>query len=120
MATAVQRFSPDAEGRPRRINEAVAAEVRAAMARRRVTQAQLAAALGITQGPMSRRLSGHTPFDIVELVRIAELLEADLSNLVAAARADCYFTLLHGLEGQVSFDDLGWGWEPDRQFAVVS
>ena len=35
-------------------------------------------------------------------------------------RADCYFTLLHGLEGQVSFDDLGWGWEPDRQFAVVS
>jgi len=55
-------------------HERVAAEVRAELARQRISQTQLAERLNISQAGISRRLSGETPFEINELVAIAEFL----------------------------------------------
>ncbi|MGZ0150693.1 helix-turn-helix domain-containing protein [Kribbella sp. WER1] len=49
----------------------VAEEVRAHMARRRVTQVQLAEILGIKQVSVSERLRGKTPFRLEEIGIIA-------------------------------------------------
>lgn len=54
--------------------DVVAAEVRAQMARRRMTQVQLAELLGIKQVSVSERLRGKTPFRLNELGVIAEAL----------------------------------------------
>jgi len=53
---------------------AVAAEVRAHLARRRISGRQAAFALGWKQPYISRRLSGEIPFDVNDLVAIADLL----------------------------------------------
>lgn len=60
----------------------VAASVRAEMARRDVTQARLAEALGMTQPAISRRVSGQLPFDVDELHRIARFLDIPVSALI--------------------------------------
>lgn len=46
-------------------------QIRAAMAARGVSQAQLAAALGLTQSSISRRLAGSQPFRTDELEAVA-------------------------------------------------
>jgi len=61
----------------------VAGEVRAAMARRGVSQTALAAALGMSQAAVSRRLRGAIPLDVKELAAIAEILGVPMSVLVA-------------------------------------
>lgn len=48
----------------------MAAEVRAWMGRRRVTQTELAAVLGKSQPYVSRRLSGEVAFDTDDLYRL--------------------------------------------------
>lgn len=53
------------------------------MARRKVTQAQLAEQLGCTQPAISRRLSGVISWDVDELTRVAEFLGVPLSSLLA-------------------------------------
>ena len=60
----------------------VASEVRAAMARKRVKQNQLAEALGLHQSAISRRLSGEIEFSITDLVAIAKLLDVPLADLL--------------------------------------
>lgn len=60
------------------------ANVRAEMARRGVTQAKLAAALGLSQPSVSARLRGVTPFDVDELHTIAAFLGVPLSDLLPA------------------------------------
>jgi transcriptional regulator with XRE-family HTH domain len=66
--------------------EAVAEEVRAAMARgrrgRRVSQTELAAYLEMGQSSLSRRLSGEYPFDVDELDRIAAYLNVPTTDLL--------------------------------------
>lgn len=57
------------------------ANVRGEMARRRVTQARLSSALGISQAAVSKRLRGETPFDINELALIARVLDVPLARL---------------------------------------
>lgn len=57
---------------PADLVDTVAAEVRAHMARRRVTQVQLAEILGIKQVSVSERLRGKTPFRLEEIGVIAE------------------------------------------------
>ena len=57
--------------------------VRAEMARRGVTQMALAARIGISQAAVSARIKGKTPFDINELVRIADALDVPLETLLA-------------------------------------
>ena len=56
--------------------------VRAEMARRRVTQSQLAEALGIGQPAVSGKLKGRSPFDIDELATISEFLHVPLAALI--------------------------------------
>ena len=55
----------------------VAAAVRAEMARRKATQAQLAEILGVHQMSVSRRLNGRTPFTAAEILQVAEFLGVD-------------------------------------------
>jgi len=60
----------------------VGANVRAEMARRRVSQMALGAHLGLSQTTISKRLAGVTPFDINELAAIAELLHVNVVDLL--------------------------------------
>lgn len=62
-----------------------AANVRAEMARRRVTQATVAAALGLKQQSVSSRLSGQIDFTSAELIVIGELLGIDPGSLLRDA-----------------------------------
>jgi transcriptional regulator with XRE-family HTH domain len=55
--------------------EAVAAEVRAELARQQLSGIRAAKALGWTQNYISVRLRGAVPFDVVDLVAMANLLE---------------------------------------------
>lgn len=52
----------------------VGANVRAEMARRGLTQTQLAAQIGISQAQLSKRLAGQIAFDVDELAAIGEAL----------------------------------------------
>jgi len=63
----------------------IAANVRAEMGRRQITQTGLADVLNLSQTAVSRRLSGQVPFNVEELARIAAALNVDLSVLVDAA-----------------------------------
>lgn len=52
------------------------------MARRSMSQTQIAERLGISQPAVSARLLGRTPFDINELVEIAKVLDVPVSTLI--------------------------------------
>ncbi len=65
--------------------KAVADEVRACMARRRLTQTDLAAALERSQPYVSRRLSGDVAFDTDDLYRLAHLFEMSVFRLLEMA-----------------------------------
>jgi transcriptional regulator with XRE-family HTH domain len=67
------------QGSPR---ERVADTVRAELARRRVSQAQLSAALGVSQPAISRRLTGAVPFTVDELHAVAALLGLPAGSLL--------------------------------------
>ena len=62
-------------------------EVRAEMARKRITAAELAIALGISAHTMGRRLSGQTPFNSFEMVIVARRLGVSLVTLWERAAA---------------------------------
>lgn len=70
--------------------QTIAANVRAWMGRRNVTQTALAAHLGCSQPVVSRRVRGEMPFDTDELIAIAGLLRCDLSDLVENVRSRCF------------------------------
>lgn len=67
--------------------ERVAEEVRAAVARKRTTQGELAAALGLSQAAVSRRLVGMVPFSVSEIYVVAEVLGVAVSTLLPDERA---------------------------------
>lgn len=56
-------------------HEFVAAEVRAQLARRRVSSRRICLLLGCTPPYLSRRLTGQIPFNVSDLAAIAELLD---------------------------------------------
>lgn len=62
--------------------QSVAAEVRAAAARRRVTQASIARQLGMSQQALSRRWTGELAFDVNELFQVADILGIPLGDLL--------------------------------------
>jgi transcriptional regulator with XRE-family HTH domain len=65
----------------------VGANVRAEMARRSVTQTTLAAALGISQAQVSKRLAGAVAFDVNELRAVADFLGVPLPLLIEGVAA---------------------------------
>ena len=60
----------------------IAGNVRAEVARRRVSQAAIAEHLGLSQPGVSRRLRGVTAFSAAELVAVAELLGVTAASLL--------------------------------------
>lgn len=67
------------------IAERIADNVRAEMARHQHTQTTLAKILNRSQSSLSRRLTGHTPFDVVELHEIARALHVNVCDLLNGA-----------------------------------
>ena len=65
-------------------DDLVAAEIRAELARQRVSHAALAGQLGVSRPYLSRRLSGETPLSVADVARIAELLGVPVSQFTAA------------------------------------
>lgn len=65
----------------------VAAEVRAEMARQRVSQTALAEKLDVSQAYVSRRLAGDVAFDVAELDDVARILGVPVEQFVAASTA---------------------------------
>lgn len=64
-----------------------AANVRAEMARKRISQTKLAESLGWSQGAVSRRLSGRVALDLNELERIADQLGVTIFELIVEVAA---------------------------------
>lgn len=67
------------------LNEAVAGEIRAELARRRWSQAELAAKLGADQMWLSRRLRAAKPLTLTEFDAIAQALEIAPAELLGRA-----------------------------------
>lgn len=64
-------------------HEVVAGEVRAALARRRISGRQAARDLGWKPAYIWRRLDGRTPFDVNDLAALAQLLQVPASSLLS-------------------------------------
>lgn len=58
----------------------IAEEVRAAIARRKVKQTDIAEIIGLSQAGVSRRLSGASPFSATELGVIAKFLGVSVAT----------------------------------------
>lgn len=69
-------------------DEAFGLVVHEAMYSKHVTQVKMAAALGITQGALSKKLRGHRPWTLAETVRTADVLRVDLRDLLAKMWGD--------------------------------
>ena len=65
----------------------MAAEVRAAIARAGLPRAQVADAAGMHRQLLSRKLNGHTPLLIEEVVAIAKAIDVPPDELAAAVIA---------------------------------
>ena len=61
--------------------------VRAEMTRQSLTQADIAAALGVSQSGVSRRLLGAIAFDVTELTILARLFGVPASHLLGESAA---------------------------------
>jgi len=68
----------------------VAAEVRAHLARQRISGRQAAFALGWKQPYIARRLSGEIPFDVSDLAKIADLLGVPVTAFFETPAAAAY------------------------------
>jgi transcriptional regulator with XRE-family HTH domain len=66
------------------VREEVAAEVRAQLARKRVSGASAAAQLDVTQIYLWRRLSGRVAFDVNDLTALARLLDVPVTAFFPA------------------------------------
>lgn len=65
--------------------ERAAGEVRAALARRQITQTRLAQETGRSQAYWSRRLSGERPLSVADLALISDLTDTPVDSLLGAA-----------------------------------
>jgi len=63
----------------------LADEVRAELARKRLSATDLAGALGLSQGTVGRRLNGETPFNTVELIITSAFLGLSYTELLNRA-----------------------------------
>jgi transcriptional regulator with XRE-family HTH domain len=63
----------------------VGANIRAEMARRGLSQTELASRMGIGQSALSKRLAGTVALDVNELAAVAGFLHVDVSVLLTGA-----------------------------------
>jgi transcriptional regulator with XRE-family HTH domain len=70
------------ETSPGEMSRIVSMEVRAWMARRSLTQADLAAGLGITRQAVSLRLSGKTAWTVDDVAVVARVLNVPVTTLL--------------------------------------
>lgn len=68
-------------------NTAVAAEVRAAIARAGLTQSEVARRADIAANTLSAKIRGIRGFSVDELIRIAHALDIEPSSLIPSAQA---------------------------------
>lgn len=73
---------------PQQFSQAVAAEVRAEMARQHKSQVALAEVLNVSQPTASRRLQGKQPFDMDELPVIAAWLGVQVEAFIPAGEIE--------------------------------
>jgi DNA-binding Xre family transcriptional regulator len=69
------------------LRERVAGEIRAAMARKRISATTLSQQVAIPPATLSRKLNAKTGFTVDELLEIADALSVDASELLRLARA---------------------------------
>lgn len=69
------------------IEAAVAAEVRAEIARQSRRQQEVADLLGLSQTAVSRRLRGVTDFEVGELLKVAAFLRVPVTQFLPAQTA---------------------------------
>ncbi len=68
-----------------RLRERTAEEIRALLARRRISAAELARRTGMKQSTLARRMTGETAFDLDDLEVIAEVLGVEVTDLLPAS-----------------------------------
>ena len=78
------------------LTDHVAAEIRAEMARQRVTQVQVAAALRMSQPVVSRMLKGSRPLTLDFIEDVARVLNVPISQLVGDPDVDFRITPVIG------------------------
>lgn len=70
------------------LSESVAAEIRALMARRMMTQAELAEKIGVSEMWVSRKARGRQVIDLDDLQRIADALDVAVVDLLPTTASD--------------------------------
>jgi DNA-binding Xre family transcriptional regulator len=80
--TYAMRLDVTETGTTSRLSEQVAEEIRAILGRRRMSQAALARALGVSPMWVNYRLTGTQPIDLNDLDRIAAVLDVDVTELL--------------------------------------
>ena len=63
----------------------IASEIRAEMARKKLTVAELAAGAGISRASLSRKLHEHNEITLPELLRVARILGTSASEIMRRA-----------------------------------
>lgn len=69
------------------VSNSVAANVRAELARQSRTRRELAAALGVDEHRVGKRVRGLVPFSVDEIVQVAAFLGVTVEDLVSAPAA---------------------------------
>lgn len=67
-------------------NQVIGEAVHGYMWRLRISQEQLATALGITQAAVSKKVRGKRPFTVDELIAISEVLDTPVSKILAEVK----------------------------------
>ena len=80
---------------PTQLTNHIAAEIRAEMARQRITQIQMAAALGMSQPVLSRLLNGRA-LTVDFIVDAAGVLDVPVTQLIGDPDQDFRFTPVIG------------------------
>lgn len=65
----------------------VAANVRAELARRRITQTDVAQRLGVSRQNVAQRLNGSVDFRVGELIAVADMLGITIAELLNGVKA---------------------------------
>lgn len=75
-----------------KLHEYVAEEIRALLARKRMSATSLARTLQVSQTYVWRRLTGETAFDLSDLEKIAAVLEVEVADLLPRRRGEATVT----------------------------